>query len=341
MFKTLPVIYRMAEDGGTPSPTKEDGTPSPATPSPATPTPATPSPATPTPSPAPGSTPEGTPTPTPEPTWPTDWRTKGMVEAGIAADDAKTKALLDRYTSPGDIIKKMLEQEKLIRSGEMKKPLSKDAKPEEIAAWRKENNVPESPDKYDLTLDDGLVIGEADKPVVDNILKVLHDQNINNDVANKVLSAYYAQEKQFLAGLETIKAKFSKDQDNILHQAWGKEYTPNENSITNLKGTFSEETRSALDGALDSNMMPLMDNAAFKRDLAMLARALNPHDIVTDPSGGSQMSSVQDEISGIQKLMKDKTSDYWKGPLVDGKNTKLQSRFLELTRWMESQKPKK
>jgi hypothetical protein len=275
------------------------------------------------------------------PVWPTDWRVKGMVEAGLAADDKKTLGLLERYTSPGDVIKKMLEQEKLISSGALKKPITKDSTPEQVAQWRKENNVPETPDKYDTTLADGLVIGEADKPIVDNMLKVFHDKNVPSDVAKDMLSAYFAQEKQFLADRAAQMAKFTKEQDNSLHEAWGKEYTPNNNSIENLKNTFSEATRDALASALDSNMMPLMDNAAFKRDLAMIARALNPHDIVTDPSGSSQYASVEDEISSIVKLMPDKNSEYWKGPLVNGKDTKLQARYLELVSWTEAQKAKK
>lgn len=335
-------VLRMAEDGGTPSPAK-DVTPSPATPTPATPSPATPtpSPATPTPTPTTEGTPTpASPTPSPESTWPADWRTKGMVEAGISPDDVKAKGLLDRYTSPGDIIKKMMEQEKLIRSGELKKPLTKDSKPEEVAAYRKENNIPETPDKYDLTLDDGLVIGEADKPIVTGILKAMHEQNISNDTAKKVLSAYYSQEKAFLTQFEGIKADYGKKQDEALRASWGKEYTVNENGFNNYLNTFSEETRSILADANDSNGMPLMKNAAFKRDMLLQARIINPQDIVVNPSGTSNMSSVQDEIAAIKKEMSDPKSQYWKGDLVDGKNTKMQSRILELNRWVDAQTKK-
>lgn len=275
------------------------------------------------------------------PTWAADWRQKALAEAGVAADDKKTLGMLERYTSPGDIVKKMLEQEKLIRSGELKRPLTKDSTPEQVAVWRKENGVPETADKYDTTLADGLVIGEADKPIVDNMLKVLHGENVSNEVAKKFLSAYFAQEKQFLAGRVEQMAAYTQQQEDALRSSWGNEYRPNDTSIGNLMNTFSEETRTLLADALDSNMMPLMKSAAFKRDLAMIARTINPHDIVTDPSGTSQGISVDDELGEITKLMADSKSAYWKGPLVNGKDTALQARYLQLTSWKEAQKTKK
>mgnify|MGYP000100175251 CR=1 FL=1 len=57
---------------------------------------------------------------------------------------------------------------------------------EELAEYRKANNIPEAPDKYDLTFDSGLVIGKEDKPIVDSFLKYAHDNHYDNDrEANK------------------------------------------------------------------------------------------------------------------------------------------------------------
>src|SRR3546814_3644725 len=52
------------------------------------------------------------------------------------------------------------------------------ATPEQIAEWRKEQGIPEKPEDYDLKFDNGLVIGEADKPLVAEFLKASHATNV-------------------------------------------------------------------------------------------------------------------------------------------------------------------
>jgi hypothetical protein len=64
-----------------------------------------------------------------------------------------------------------LSLQQQLSSGEYVKRLPKDAKPEQVAEWRKNNGIPESPEKYDFNLPDGLVMGEADLNVARKFLK--------------------------------------------------------------------------------------------------------------------------------------------------------------------------
>ena len=84
--------------------------------------------------------------------------------------DKKLKKL-GRYASPQAALDALFNAQARISSGELKAPLKEDATPEEKAAWRAENNIPETPDKYELKLSDGLIVGDADKPLVDDFLK--------------------------------------------------------------------------------------------------------------------------------------------------------------------------
>ena len=76
-----------------------------------------------------------------------DWRTR------LAGGDEKELKRLSRFASEADVYKAYRELEKKKSSGELKQALSKDATPEQIAEWRKENGIPETPDKYDLTFE--------------------------------------------------------------------------------------------------------------------------------------------------------------------------------------------
>lgn len=103
--------------------------------------------------------------------WPSDWKQR------LAGDDEKLQKFVNRFSSPKSLLDKVLNQEKLISSGAYKKAMpGEGAKPEEIAEWRKQNDIPESHDKYDLKLEDGLVVGENDKASLDAVLHVAHAQ---------------------------------------------------------------------------------------------------------------------------------------------------------------------
>lgn len=310
---------------------------------------ATPAPTpAPSPTPAPTSAPSGTPSPTPAPTqdpsaktiaegggqqkdvtvaadWPADWRIK------LAGEDKKLLAQLERYGSPVDLAKKIREQDALIAQGKHKTGLPKDATPEQIAAYRKENNIPEAADKYDLTLPDGLVIGESDKPVVNNLLGTMHEANLNNDQVKAIMSAYYKNEKEFLQKRADDIAEKKIKNDDLLHQEWGDDYRPNLNILGSLTKSFSQSTNAALAGAVDSDGFPLLNNPSFIKDMVVMARTINPVDTVVGSGGGNQMSSVDDEIKQIEAKMggtKEERAAYFK-------DEKMQARYRQLVEFKE------
>lgn len=133
-----------------PQPTPQPVDPAPVDPKPADPAPADLAPVDPPADPVAGD-------------WPEDWRSKA------AGGDEKLMKFLERYNSPKAVVGALVDARKLISQG-VNRPPKADATPEEVAAWRAENGIPEKPDGYEVSLPDGFVIGEADKPVVDSFL---------------------------------------------------------------------------------------------------------------------------------------------------------------------------
>lgn len=258
--------------------------------------------------------------------WPADWRAK------LAGDDKTLLGQLDRYASPVDLAKKIREQDILIAQGAHKKPFPKDGKPEEQAAWRKENSIPEAPDKYDIKLPDGLVIGEDDKPIVEGVMKALHGVNATNEQVNAAMSEYYRQEAAYLQQRQIEIVSDKKKQDDALHAEWGGEYRANVNSIDALGGTFSRECQSAIAGAIDSNGMPLLNNQHFLKEMLRMARTMNPADIVPGSGGGTQMASVDTRIKEIEGKMG--TPEYYKDEAI-------QKEYRELVDWRSRNQDKK
>lgn len=258
--------------------------------------------------------------------WPTDWRAK------LAGDDKTLMTQLERYASPVELAKKLREQDILIAQGAHKKPFPKDGKPEDQAAWRKENSIPEAADKYDIKLPDGLVIGEDDKPIVEGVMKALHGVNATNEQVNAAMAEYYRQEAAYLQTRATEIISNKKKADDALHAEWGGEYRQNVNSVDALGGTFSRECQAAIAGAVDSDGMPLLNNPSFIKEMLRMARTMNPADIVPGSGGGTQAAGVDQRIKDIETKMG--TPEYYK-------DEKLQAEYRELVGWRERNADKK
>lgn len=306
----------------TPSPTPSPA-PAPApvpTPVP-TPTP-TPEPApAPVPAPAPSPTPEPspTPTPTPEPAgdWPTDWREK------MAGGNEKRLNLLKRYASPVALAEAQEQARDLIAKGQKRAPLPADATPEQVAEYRKDNGIPEAPDKYDTSLPDGLVIGEADKPLVDGFLKTAHDAHLDPGAVKTALSWYYKEQDR------QREAQFDKDAANkqaVVEDLRG-EYGPDYKRYVTAATEFFAPLGPDLAAGILQARMPdgtlLGAHPQATRFFINKALELYPFaTVVPSGQGGSQATATAEQAALIAESG-DHNGPYWKGPLAASKQARL------------------
>ena len=98
-----------------------------------------------TPAPEPAATTEPAAEP-PKDNW-AELRTK------FAKGDEKLEKRLARYSSVESALEAMLAAQDKIAKGEHKTPLGDNPTPEELAAYREANGIPESADKYEVALD--------------------------------------------------------------------------------------------------------------------------------------------------------------------------------------------
>src|SRR5206468_684958 len=106
-------------------------------------------------------------------TWPDDWRAK------LAGDDKAFLKRLERFTDPAAVAKSYRELETKVSAPKVNAPPA-DASPEQVAAWRKDQGLPETPDAYisGLEMPDGVVFGDADQPVLQKFAATAHEMNI-------------------------------------------------------------------------------------------------------------------------------------------------------------------
>lgn len=263
-----------------------------------------------------------------------DWRTPLAEGLDKTAAD-KRMALLNRYGSQKDVIQALEAAQAKLSSGNLKQALPKDATPEQVTEWRKENGIPEAADKYDVKLPNNMVIGDYDKPFVDDFLKTMHANNMSNEQANHVLGKYYeiihTQTEQRFGRDADLRDKTISD----LSREWGSEYQPNLNMIKGLLDTMGPELADQFAHGRLSNGEALMNWPPMARWLNQMARTINPVETLV-PGATNQSEAIGEEIVKLQKMMGDKNSEYWKGANAD----KNQARFRELTSAQERLKKK-
>lgn len=202
--------------------------------------------------------------------------------------------------------------------------LPKNATAEQIAQHRIELGVPEAPDKYELKLRDGLKVEEADKPVVDAILKLVHPLNLNSEGASKIVDWYYDEVHRRTEDRQAKDAEIAQTTQDVLRTEFGQEYRLNMNLVQGLVSLAPETARAQIAGARLADGTPLLSDPDTVRWLVGMAREINPPTaLVPSASGAGVATAIADEIGKIEGWMKAPAGSadykkYWDDPKVSG-----------------------
>ena len=253
----------------------------------------------------------------PKADWSPDWRVK------MAGGDAKEAKRLERYASPIQAWNSYRALENRVSSGELRSVLPKDATAEQKTAWRKENGIPDAPDKYDLTLKDGLVVGEADKPAIDAFLKAAHSADMPSQMVKAAVEWYFDFQDQQAAAVAAKDIEVKKTSEDQLRSEWGQEYRPNINALHSFLDLAPGGVKDQLLGGRLADGTPFMSDPKVLNYLLGLARELNPLGTVVPQGGTNMAASVDTEIAELEKFMKTNRSEY-------NRDEKKQARLREL-----------
>jgi hypothetical protein len=241
--------------------------------------------------------------------WPTDWREK------IAGGDAKELEQLKRQGSPVDLWKKARALEQKLSSGEYKRDLPKDATPEQVKEWRAERGIPEAPAGYleKLTLPDGVVLGEADKPIAAAFAEAAFDGSIDPGQYSKLVAKYYAMQDDMARQRAEADLAFQTESNTQLKAEFGAEYVPNLNRVKNLMAPLPETVaKNFLAGRMGDGTV-IGDHPVVIKWLSSIARELLPTNTML-PVSADNGKSVDSRLTELKALLKDRQSEYYKGP---------------------------
>lgn len=265
--------------------------------------------------------------------WPEGWREK-MAEYAAAGDGKEKDRLLrqlGRYVDPAAIFAKTRELESKFSAGGLIKIPGKDATSEEIADFHKALGVPEKADDYieNIHLDNGAVIGDADKPLLDSMLNVAHKAGATQPVVDAVVNWYYATQEEQAADLDESDDTFRRESESALKEEFGPTYRRHVNAIGSLfTGTpggadinNSNSFYARLMGGRFTDGQVIGNDPDMFRFLSWAVQEINPAATITE-DGDQGGKSIDEELKEIQKLHKEDEKKYW--------SNEVQSRELEL-----------
>lgn len=286
----------------------------------------TPAPATEASAPAPSGQPPApaadpaAPPPGPAADWPEDWRQK-------YSQDPSILKRLERYASPKAALDALFAAQNRISKGDLLPTLKENATPEDIADYRQAHGIPETPEGYDLTLANGMVVGEADRPMVDDFLAKAHANNMHPTQVKEALGWYFDKQEQARIAQEARDTESRMKSEDELRAEFGPEYRRNVTLANQLLDSAPGGIKDRLLGGRMADGTPIGNDPNVIRWLVSLSRELNPVATVVPGSGSNAVQAVEAEISGLRKMMGDNKSEYWKGPNA----AKNQARYRELT----------
>jgi hypothetical protein len=248
---------------------------------------------TPDPAPAPAPSPDPAPTPDPAPApgpAPTDWR------AGITNPDARKMA--DDSTDINHLAERALTMRQKLANAII--PPGKDAKPEEIAAYRQKIGVPETPDGYTWQDPEGYTPTETDKAMRGTMAKAFHDANISAEAAKALTATYREMITAQAQAIKDADAKYAQESDAALKTEWGADYEKNKTYAGRAaKEIFGDQFDDARN-IEDKNGKFVLDNPIMLKALAKIGREMG-EDRLGSVISDSDRSSINDQITSLRK----------------------------------------
>ena len=237
-----------------------------------------------------------------KPSFPENWREL------LANGDEKKLNQLKRYSDPTAFANKTFSLEAKLSSGEYKRPLPKDATPEQVKEWRQEQGLPETPEGYKIELSDGLIPGEADKPILEDLQKFAFEKNLAPNTLNDLTTWYYKKQAEIGKQQEVADVTFHEEAKDSLMSEWGlKDYRQNLAAMTALRDQMPQGLADRFLTGRTADGKRIGDDPVFLKWFASLARELNPNATVVGLDGGK---TVDSELDQIRKLRREDPTKY-------------------------------
>lgn len=148
---------------------------------------------------------------------PDNWR---ELASGGDKDVAK---ILERYSGLQGVAKALLEKERLIRSGKIKQEMPDPKDEKAMAAWRKDQGIPEKAEDYKIPEPITKRLIDADKPVLANFTEFALTKNAPPAFVEMAAEWYVDMSEKAAEAQSAADAKATEEADDALREAWSRD----------------------------------------------------------------------------------------------------------------------
>ena len=253
---------------------------------------------------------------------PDDWRNVLATNSEGVVDDSRL-AQLGRVTNIPKLVDNYFAAQDKIRSGQIEAAAIPDehSSDEEWATFRTEQGIPDKAEDYTIALDEGLVLGDDDQEILNQVYPVAHAANLPSTVVSQLTNAMLEGQAQQFHAMEIQQEGYRKEADAQVRSAWKGDYEVNKNLIVStLINSLPEVVREDFAHATLADGRKVMNSPEMLIALADWARQMNPAATVV-PNNANPMQAISNEIDELQARMGE---DGWH------KDKAAQDRYMQL-----------
>ena len=228
----------------------------------------------------------------------------GELKTKIAGDDKKLLGRLNRYSSLESFAKAGLTAQDKIRSGEFVRPLADDASEEDIAKYREENNIPATPEGYELPEVKGFEWSDDDKQVVGDFFTAVHAVNMERGLVSAVTEWYAKTQLKNAEATHEADKQDANECEDALRLELGPSYRGALKAVDRLVSDKLQGFGEVGEGFLDARLPDgrrLRDNPATMNHLIQIAERTYGDLSFASGEGAEAMAGRKDEIKSIMK----------------------------------------
>jgi hypothetical protein len=216
-----------------------------------------------------------------------DWLVEGKFAQGLSArlsDDLRPYAGSIRKfegTPIQDVLKSYGELEKKL--GQRVQPPGPEARPEEVAVWRKNMGVPERPDGYGIKRPEEVPVELWNDELVRGFADVAHKHHLPAAAAQELVQWWNGQQMAAISRYQHESGTGRETMVQGLQQEWGDKFESNLYAAQRVAGIAK----------LDVNDPAIGDNPAVIRALHAMAALVSEDREVTGGSGALRLTRHQ------------------------------------------------
>lgn len=223
----------------------------------------------------------------------------------LAGEDEARLNQLKRVTSIQQLAENYFNAQETIRQGKAKAETvpDEDSTDEEWAAYRAEKGIPETPEAYQLSLDEGLVLGPEDERVLSEVYPVAHELGVPTETVSKLANAMLKAQATQLHSMQVQQDEYRKEATSVLKDTWGPDYQSNITAVrSTLIDALPEAVRENFEHAVMADGRKLFNSPEVLVAMADWARAINPAASVV-PNNANPMATIDSEIAALEEKM--------------------------------------